>query len=170
MMVAMKSLGWQDAAWVVAIAAAVVGAYFFFRTPEPARTGLELVARVCARPAARSEVIERHVVDPLELSGAPGGEPSGEHSLSHAELAARLDELAALAPGCAFTLEDWAIRPGTRGAAWLEGELVYSDSQPSDLHARRRPVRALFREAGGVERLERVVLGPLERHLPEARP
>jgi len=166
----MKSFGWQDVAWAVAIAAAALGTWFFVRTPEPARTGLELIAQVCARPATRLQALERHVADPLEVSGAPGGEPEGERSLSHAELAERLDELAALAPGCAFELEDWALRPAARGSVWLEGDLVYSDSQPSDLHARRRPLRALFREAGGVQRLERVVLGPFERHLPEARP
>jgi hypothetical protein len=169
-MVALKSLGWHDAVWAVAIAAVALGAYFFFRTPEPARTGLELVAQVCARPAARAEAIARHVADPLELSGAAGGELEGEHNLSHAELATRLAELDAFAPGCAFALEGWALRPGARGTVWLEGELVYSDSQPSDLHAGRRWVRALFREVGGVERLERVLLGPPERHLPEARP
>ena len=187
----MKSFGWADAAWALGIAAAAIGAWFFFRTPEPARTGLELIARVCAGRAARLEALERHVADPLELSAAPGGEPEGEHTLSHAELEARLDERAALAPGCEFELEDWSIRPGPRGSAWLEGDLVYSDSQPSDLHARRRPLRALFREVSAgaragedgargtsqpetsgekVQRLERVVLGPFERHLPEARP
>jgi hypothetical protein len=171
----MKSFGWQDLVWAVAIAAAAVGTWFFFRTPEPARTGLELIAVVCDRRTARLEAIERHVADPLELSASPGGEPEGEHTLSHAELGTRLDELAALAPGCEFELEDWSIRAGPTGSAWLEGDLVYSDSQPSDLHARRRPLRALFREveAGGsqkVQRLERVVLGPFERRLPEARP
>ena len=48
--------------------------------------------------------------------------------------------------------------------------LEYSDSQPSDLHGRRRSLRALFREVGGEQRLERLVLGPVERRLPEARP
>lgn len=170
----MKSFGWADVAWAVAIAAAGVGAWFFFRTPEPARTGLDLIASVCGRRSTRLEAVERHVAGSLELSAAPGGEPEGEHSLSHAEIHRRLDELVAMVPGCAFELEDWSIRSGPSGSAWLEGDLVYSDSQPSDLHARRRPLRALFREvnAGGerIQRLERVVLGPFERHLPEARP
>ena len=165
----MKSFGWQDVAWVVGIVAATVGAWFFFRTPEPARTGLELLARVCERSAARTEAIERHVAESLELS-VEGGELEGEQSLSRAQIGKRLDELATFAPGCAFELEDWAIRGGGPGRSWLEGDLVYSDSQPSDLHARRRPLRALFREVNGVERLERVVLGPFERHVPEARP
>jgi len=170
----MKSFGWADVAWAVAIAAAGLGAWFFFRVPEPASTGLDLIASVCARRSSRVEAVERHVADTLELSAAPGGEPEGEHTLSHAQINARLDELVALVPGCAFELEDWAIRTGPAGSAWLEGDLVYSDSQPSDLHARRRPLRALFREVrlGGekVQRLERVVLGPFERHVPEARP
>jgi hypothetical protein len=170
----MKSFGWADVAWALAIAAAALGAWFFFRTPEPARTGLDLIASVCARRSSRLEAVERHVADPLELSASPGAEPEGEHTLSHVELHARLDELSALAPDCAFELEDWSIRPGPSGSAWLEGELVYSDSQPSDLHARRRSLRALFREVNAsgekLQRLERVVLGPFERHLPEARP
>lgn len=166
----MKSFGWQDVLWVLAIGVAVAGTWFFFRTPEPARTGLELIARVCEGPAARTEALERHVADPLLLSV----EAEAEQSLSHAELEARLAELDLIAPGCSFELDDWSIRPGTRGSTWLEGELRY-DSGPSASRARRR-LRASFRERGGEHdreygaaggeqrlRLERVVLGPLER-------
>ena len=160
--------GWQDALWALGITGAAVAAYFVFRTPEPARTGLALLDLVCSRSAARAEAVQRHVAEPLELA-LPAGEDDGPRTLSHAELMGRLAELDALAPGCVFELEEWTIRGGS-GAVWHEGMLVYSDSQPSDLHGRRRPLRAFFREDGGTWQLERAVLGPRERRLPEARP
>jgi len=163
----MKSFGWGDVVWVTCIGVAALAAYFIFRTPEPARTGLELIALVCERSPERAEALVRHVADPLQLLVPEEG---AERTLSQSDLGDELARLDAFFPGCSFNLVEWSIRPGARGAAWLEGELWYSDSQPSDLHGQRRPLRALFREEGGQQRLERVVLGPVERRLPEARP
>jgi hypothetical protein len=164
----MKSVTWQDALWVLGVGGLAVAAYFFFRTPEPARTGLDLIALMCERSPDRAQAVARHVADPLELMAPDDG--GGERTLSHADIQAELGRLDLYFPGCSFSLSDWSIRPGARGTAWLEGALEYSESQPSDLHGQRRPLRALFRETAGEQRLERVVLGPVERRLPEARP
>lgn len=164
----MKSFGWLDAVWGLGIAAAAAAAYFFFRTPEPARTGLELVALVCERSPARAQAIARSVAEPLSLSLPE--EDSGEaRTLTHADIGSELQRLDTYFPGCAFTLEDWSLRPGA-GGTWLEGALEYSDSQPGDLHGHRRPLRLFFREQGDAPQLTRVLLGPVERRLPEARP
>lgn len=164
----MRSFGWLDVLWGLGIGAAATVAYFFFRTPEPARTGLELVALLCERSPERAQAVARHVADPLALL-VPEEEAGEERRLSHADISAELERLDAFFPGCAFSLQDWSLRPGS-GGTWLEGTLEYSYSQPSDLHGQRRPVRALFREGDAGQRLSRVVLGPLERRLPEARP
>jgi hypothetical protein len=166
----MSAFGWRDAAWAAGVAVAAVAAFFIFRTPEPARTGLDLVALVCTRSAERAAALERHVAEPLELVVPPEDALDEDRAMSRAALANELTRLDVFHPGCSFSLEDWAIRPGSPGTAWLEGTLEYSDSQPSDLHGQRRPLRALFRDAGEVWRLERVVLGRVERTLPEARP
>jgi hypothetical protein len=165
---AMKSFGWLDALWGLGIGAAATAAYFFFRTPEPARTGLELIALVCERSPERAQAVARFVADPLALV-LPEEEAGGERTLSHTDIGAELERLDTFSRGCAFSLQDWSLRSGS-GGTWLEGTLEYSDSQPSDLHGQRRPLRALFRANGEGHRLSRVVLGPLERRLPEARP
>jgi len=166
----MKSLGWADAAWAVGISAAAVAAFFIFRTPEPARTGLMLLDLVCERSPERADAVARHVADPLELTFPPDEVMEAERQLSRNDVAAELERLDRFFPRCSFSLDDWTIRDSTAGAAWLEGVLEYSESQPGDLHGRRRAFRALFRELGGEQRLERVLLGPVERRLPEARP
>jgi hypothetical protein len=164
------SFGWHDAVWAAGVAGAAVAAYFFFRTPEPARTGLDLVALVCTQSPERAAALERHVAEPLELVVPAEDALEGDREMSHAALAAELTRLDVFSPGCSFSLEDWTIGAGSAGTAWLDGTLVYSDSQPSDLHGQRRPLRALFGDAGGVWRLQRVLLGRIERRLPEARP
>lgn len=166
----MKSLGWADAAWAAGIGAAAVAAFFAFRTPEPARTALLLLDRVCERSPERGAAIARHLAEPLELTFPPDEASQAERQLSHADVAIELDRLNRFFPSCSFRLDDWSISDAAGGAAWLEGTLEYSESQPSDLHGQRRPLRALFREVGGEQRLERVLLGPVERRLPEARP
>ncbi|HTV22594.1 MAG TPA: hypothetical protein VMG12_28090 [Polyangiaceae bacterium] len=166
----MKSLGWADAAWAAGICAAAVAAFFVFRTPEPARTGLWLIDLVCERSPERAAAIAQHVADPLELTLPPDDVMESERQLSRADVTTELARLDLFLPRCSFGLDDWSIRDGSGGSAWLEGVLEYSDSQPGDLHGRRRPMRALFREVGGEQRLERVWLGPIERRLPEARP
>lgn len=166
----MKSLGWADAAWAAGIAAAAVAAFFAFRTPEPARTALLLLDLVCERSPERAAAIAAHVADPLDLELPDDEVMEAERELSHGDLARELDRFDRFFPRCSFSLEDWEIRNGAAGSAWVEGVLEYSESQPSDLHGKRRLLRALFREVGGEQRLERVLLGPIERRLPEARP
>jgi hypothetical protein len=159
-----------DALWAVGIGGLAAAAFFAFRTPEPAQTGLDLIALVCSPTAERTAAVQHHVAEPLELAFPPGEALDGERTYTHASLLADLEQLDAYFPGCSYGLENWGIRAAPPGAAWLEGTLVFSDSQPSDLHGQRRPLRALFREVGGEQRLQRVILGPLERRLPEARP
>jgi hypothetical protein len=166
----MKSLGWADAAWAVGIGAAAVVAFFVFRTPEPARTGLYLLDLVCERTPERRAAFSRHLAEPLEVRFPPDEALGAERELSHADVEAELDRLARFFPRCSFNLDDWSISDGAGSSAWLEGVLEYSESQPSDLHGQRRPLRALFRELGGEQRLERVLIGPVERRVPEARP
>jgi hypothetical protein len=166
----MKSLGWADAAWAVGVGAAAIGAFFVFRTPEPARTALLLVDLLCEHSPERAAAVARHVSNPVELQFPPDDVMEAERQLSHTDVAVELDRLDRFFPRCSFSLDDWTIRKASGGAAWLEGMLEYSDSQPGDLHGQRRPLSALFREVGGAQRLERVQLGPVERRLPEARP
>jgi hypothetical protein len=166
----MKSLGWADAAWAVGIVAAATAAFFVFRTPEPARTALLLLDQICERSPERSAAIAPHLAEPLEVTFPPDEALQAERQLSHADVANELDRLNRFFPSCSFRLDDWTISDAAGSAAWLEGVLEYSESQPSDLHGQRRPLRALFREVHGEQRLERVLLGPVERRLPEARP
>jgi hypothetical protein len=165
----MKAFGWHELAWVIGVSGAALAAFMLFRTPEPARTGLELVAMVCGSRAERAQGVERHVAAPLTVSIVELSDVGGEHSLSPEQLMRELDQLNAAWPGCAFSLHDWMIRPAANGA-WLEGSLEYSESQPSDLHGQRRALRALFRDVDETPRLERLQIGPIERRDPEARP
>jgi hypothetical protein len=160
----------RDTVWAVAIGGLATAAFFVFRTPEPAQTGLELIALVCSPTPERAAAVQRHVAEPLELALPAEDTPDAERTYTHAALLADLEQHDAYFPGCSYALDNWVIRAAPPGAAWLEGTLVFSDSQPSDLHGQRRPVRALFREVGGEQRLERVILGAVERRLPEARP
>lgn len=165
----MKAFGRPELAWVLIVGGAAIGAFFVFRDPEPARTALELVAGVCGDASERRDLVERHVAEPLEVwwEESSGG---GEREYTQSELGSELAELNAVWPACSFSLEDWRVRPHVRGASWVEGSLRYSASEASDLHAQRRALRALFREVNGEQRLERVVIGELERSLPEPRP
>lgn len=167
----MSRFGWPDLAWALGIAVAAVAAFFLFRTPEPARTGLELIRAVCGSPEERRGMLERHVMEPLDVRALdPSEELEGEREYSREELSRELATLNAAWPACTFSLRDWTLRAHTGGAQWLEGTLEYSASEATDLHRQQRELRALFREADGQQRLERVILGELERNLPEARP
>jgi hypothetical protein len=166
----MKAFGWHELAWGIGVGAAAVAAFMLFRTPEPARTGLELVAMVCGSRAERAQGVERHVAAPLAVSIAELSDGAGEHSQSPEQLIRELEQLNAAWPHCAFSLRDWTIRSAAPGSAWLEGSLEYSESQPSDLHGQRRALRALFRDVDQTPRLERLQIGPIERREPEARP
>lgn len=157
--------------WALGIAAAAVAAFYLFRTPEPARTGLELVRAVCGSLEERRDVLERHVMEPLDVRALEPTELlEAEREYSREELSGELATLNAAWPSCTFSLRDWSLRPHTAGAQWLDGTLEYSASEATDLHRQRREVRALFRDVDGQPRLERVILGELERNLPEARP
>jgi hypothetical protein len=163
-------LGRHELWWVLAVGGAAVGSFFLFRTPEPARSGLTLLESACGAPADRAALVERHVAESLVLDLADVPDVDAERRYSRSELLEQLMRLDELWPGCAVRLDDWRLRPQADGAEWLEGVLVYSESQPGDLHGNRRRLRALFRTRGGVPQLERLILGPVERRLPEARP
>lgn len=190
-----RAFGWQELVWLTAVLGSAVFAYHACGTPEPARTALTLASALCeAAPREREQLIAAHVAPVLEIEDAEQG--SDVRSWSRAELSAKLREMEELRRGCEVSLRDWEIRTPTRGAAWVEGILEYSASQPSDLHAVRRKVRASFShepdrheaarrrrsaepgrsaeghpsEEGRTLQLTRVELGPVLRHEPEARP
>ena len=166
----MKAFGWHELAWTIGVFGAALGSFMLFRTPEPARTGLELVAVACGSRAERAQWVGRHMAAPLAVNIAELSDTGGEQSYSPEGILLELEQLNAAWPQCAFSLHDWAIQPAANGSAWLEGSLEYSESQPSDLHGRRRAVRALFRDVADTPRLERLRVGPVERREPEARP
>jgi hypothetical protein len=166
----MAGPGRQEAWWALGVCGAAVAAFFAFRTPEPALTGLTLVESICGAASERMQLFERHVADPLAVSLRDVPDLGGELSYSRAELRDEVARLVAAWPSCAFSLDDWRIREQADGGEWLEGVLVYSESQPGDLHGERRSLRALFRTRSGVQQLERLILGARERRLPEARP
>lgn len=172
-----------------------LAATVFFREPEPARTALELVDMACgASPAEQRRLLQEHIADALELaidsSGSDEDEPTqldrlqaglsprsarteddaSELRWTRAELSLKLAELNALSPHCQLSLHDYSVHPGNDGTEWLEGDLDYSDSQAGDLHAERRRIRAQFRHTAGRVQLGRLLLGPVERRVPEARP
>jgi len=172
-----RLFGPRELTWAgLAVACAVVS-YYACQTPEPASTALELAAVVCdAAPNLRKRVIERHVAPQLEVDTSE----RGAETFTREELSQALSELSALwgrlGRSCQVELHDFRIESRAGGATWLEAMLEMSESQPSDLHARPRRVRALFREwsapGGGdvVQRLERLSVGPPLRAEPEARP
>jgi hypothetical protein len=165
------SFGRYDVLWAAGITLAAVGAFFAFRTPEPARTALDLAAVVCGGDVAeREELLARHVAGELVVRITDQEGEAEEHTYSQPQLAEQLLRLDATRPGCSFTLEDWRVRPRVGGTEWLEGTLAYSESQPGDLHAERRPFRALFGDVARQPRLISLLLGPVERRQPEARP
>lgn len=187
-----RAFGWQELVWLTAVLGGAVFAYHACQAPEPARTALTLASAVCdAAPRDREQLIAAHVAPVLEVEDAEQG--AEVRSWSRAELSAKLRELDVMRPSCEVSLRDWELRAPTRGAVWVEGVLDYSASQPSDLHALRRNVRALFsappaeHRATADERgegprrdssrsseenlvLTRLELGPVQRHDPEARP
>lgn len=171
-----KLFGWRELTWAgLALVCAVVS-YYACQTPEPTRTALELAAAVCDAPASEQKrLIERHVAPRVELEISD----RGDELLTRDELARALLSLRGLwgrgRGGCELELHDVRLERAGGGGTWLEATLQWSDSQPSDLHARRRPLRALFRESpaasgGDTQRLERVRIGPALRSEPEARP
>ena len=184
---------WQLALWGAGGGLVALGVLLLFRDPEPARTALELVDVACGASAGEQRrVLTEHVEGALEveIAGDGDGEPteldrlraglsarpprtqdgSSEFTWTQAEVAQKLAELNALSPHCRLSLHDYRLRAAEDGSQWLEGDLDFSASQLGDLHAERRHVRAQFRSSGGDVRLERLLLGPVERRVPEARP
>jgi len=185
---------WQAALWGAVGGAVALGATLLFRDPEPARTALELVDVACgASPAEQRRLLKEHVADALSIeidqSGEDEDEPSvieraqaglsagparrnddSEFTWTQTELSMKLAELNALSPNCRLSLSNYSLHAGSDGSEWLDGDLDYSASQPGDLHAERRRLRAQFRRNGDDVHLERLLLGAVERRVPEARP
>lgn len=159
-------VGWSGGAVVILIGT------LLFRTGEPARTALALVAVLCSErsPREREHEIAQHVAESLsiDVEDAEAGWLSLRYS--RGELLEQLAQLDATRPHCQLRLDDWSTGSGPDGAEWLTGRLEFSDSQAGDLHAEQRSLRAQFRRAGDERRLERIRLGAPERRLPEARP
>jgi hypothetical protein len=165
-------LSGKRGALIWSLLAVVVGAGIFsFRTPEPVRTALDIVATVCSAssPREREHELGVHVADPLLLQFEEV-EEAGELRYSRAEQLEQLEQLDGRRPNCGLQLQNWTLGDSEEGARWLSGELVFSDSRAVDLHAERRSVRAQFRAFGDRWRLERLRLGAPQRSLPEARP
>lgn len=159
-------------AWIWLLLATLLGlGWLSLRTPEPARTALDLVATVCSTrsPREREHELGVHVADPLLLQ-LEEIEEAGELSYSRAEQLEQLEQLGGRRPNCGLQLDHWTLGDAEGGSRWLTGELVFSDSRAIDLHSERRSVRAQFREFGDRWRLERLHLGAPQRHLPEERP
>jgi hypothetical protein len=137
------------------------------RTPEPARIALRLTAAFCEQtPGGLVELSARHLAPEVEVIVVG----AAEERYPRMDLAARAGRFRARHPDCSLTLENWLMEPAANDAAWVVGTLMLSSSQPDDLHAERRSVRALFAPGGHSQRLLRLELGPAERSLPEARP
>lgn len=160
------------AAWAIGGVCALLAAYFAVRTPEPARTALELVSLSCeAAPAQeRIQKIAPLLSESLELSTSDAVLSEVQGVLSREQALGLLRAIGLQRPACSASLDDWRLRDGAKGLRWVEGMLRYSDSQPGDLHAERRAFRAAFREREGVQQLERIFLGSAEPYEPEARP
>ncbi|HKO92402.1 MAG TPA: hypothetical protein VJU61_14665 [Polyangiaceae bacterium] len=166
----METRGWWHAALCGAVGGAVAfGAALFFREPEPARTALELVDVACGASATeRRRILTEHVEGALEVALDNTG--NSEFTWTQDEVVLQLAQLDALSPHCQLSLHDYSVRRDGDGSEWLEGDLDFSASQFGDLHAERRRVRAQFRRSGDQVRLARLLLGPVERRVPEARP
>jgi hypothetical protein len=167
----MNRNGRRVAGWSGVAVAILIGA-LLFRTGEPARTALELVAAVCSErsPREREREIAQHVAESLSIDVEDAEAGWLSLSYSRVELLEQLAQLDATRPRCQLRLDDWSTGSGPDGAEWLTGQLEFSDSQAGDLHAERRSLRAQFRRVGDERRLERIRLGAPERRLPEARP
>jgi hypothetical protein len=177
-----KLPAWRELTWASLALVCAIVSYYACQTPEPTRTAYELAAAVCdAPPSQQRRLIERHVAPQVEveISDRP------DEVLTRDELARALGELRSMwARGrgsCEVELHDVRLEPAGGGGTWLAATLQWSASQPSDPHARPRPLRALFRESGSetsggnisgdtLQRLERVRVGPALRAEPEARP
>jgi len=186
---------WQLALWGAGGGVVALGVMLLFRDPEPARTALELVDVACgASPAEQRRLLKEHIADTLQVEIDHGGEDDDEPSAleraraglsprsartdddaseftwTQAEVSQKLAELNALSPHCRLSLSNYSLHAASDGSEWLQGDLDYSASQPGDLHAERRRVRAQFRRSGDDVRLEHLLLGAVERRVPEARP
>jgi hypothetical protein len=141
-------------------------AYLLLVTPEPGRTARRLAASLCDEtPEGLALAAAPHLAEVIDLAldGAP-------------TRATRADALGMAMgwrrahAGCSSSLTQLGLEPADGDAVWVAGTLVLSSSQPGDVHAELRSVRALFRPADKRPRLVRLVLSAPLQALPEARP
>jgi hypothetical protein len=152
------------------IALAAVGALLMFLSEsEPIPTARTIAQAICPTPDAAlgREVLVRHLAERVDVTLAE----EEQTTLERANLIERLSQLRASYPRCFLDLLNVQVAEGERkGSYLLRGELEYSGSEASDLHAARRDVDATFRASGKDYVLERVELGPVRSAPPEARP
>lgn len=151
------------------LAVACIGALLMFSSEsEPLVTARALAQAICPTPntGVERDVLSRHLAERVDVA------LSDDQTLfERADLIERLAQLRATYPSCALELVDVRATPGeSAGSFRVRGDLEYSESEASDLHAARRELDATFRGSGKEYRLERVELGPVRRPPPEARP
>ncbi|MET0409929.1 MAG: hypothetical protein ABW217_01470 [Polyangiaceae bacterium] len=155
--------------YLLVLLAAVGALLLLLSESEPARTARGMAQAICPTPgdALGRDVLEQHLGGRIEVVVADAEQSTFER----AELIERLVELRAAYPSCYLDLLQVEVSEGGQASlALVTGELEYSESEASDLHAARRLFEATFRSSGKSYRLERIELGPLRRTPPEARP
>jgi hypothetical protein len=155
--------------YLLVLLAAVGALLLVLSESEPAPTARSIAQAICPTPgdALGRELLEQHLGARIDVVVADAEQSTFER----AELIARLVDLRAAYPSCYLDLLDVEVdEAGQASLAHVTGELEYSESEASDLHAARRPFEATFRSSGKSYRLERIELGPLRRAPPEARP
>jgi hypothetical protein len=167
----LKRWAWQRALRWAALPVTLLVGFLAFRTPEPARTALAVVAGVCSvrSQRERESMVGASVAESLTLELADDDSGASPRRLTRAELLEQLQEFDQWHPHCQLELDVTEVH-GVEGAEWLAGELLFSESQAGDLHAEARSVTAHFESVKGQRRLVRVLLGARVRRLPEARP
>lgn len=148
---------------------ACAGALLMFSSEsEPIVTARALAQAICPTPSmgVGRDVLSRHLAERVEVTLE-----DDRTTFEQANLIERLVQLRATYPSCALDLVDVQAAPGESvGSFRVRGDIEYSESEASDLHAARRDIDATFRVSGKEYRLERVEFGPVHRPPPEARP
>src|SRR6186713_2355327 len=98
---------WLRAARWAALAVLLLIGYLAFRTPQPERTAVALVASVCSErsPRERKRQLDEHVAEPLRFELEEQEQVWSPQQFSSLELLARLEEIDLSWPRCQLELE-----------------------------------------------------------------